>query len=181
MQLELRSTDPSVSFLKMEEHYEGVLFINFSKLSILWIMNFCHKNFATTVLIEMTWKSKLFISEVSRNESSTFSLRIEFRHELLQMPVLCSPLLNNYLKDSLFWSESTDAWTYANYTSNRMVWLQYIKLNQVKCSLMISYLLRIIDLVRTRNFPKNQHFLIPDTHTNVCISGGMTCYFFGKF
>ena len=84
-------------------------------------MNFCHKNFATTVLIEMTLKSKLFISEVSRNESSTFSLRTEFRHEVLQMPVLCSLLLNNYLKDSLFWSESTDAWTYANYTSNRMV------------------------------------------------------------
>ena len=32
--------------------------------------------------------------------------------------------------------------------------------------------LRIIHLVRTQNFPKNYHFLPPDKHTYVCISGG---------
>ena len=31
------------------------------------------------------------------------------------------------------------------------------------------------------NFPKNEHFLPPDTHTYVCVSGGKKCSFFGKF
>ena len=31
------------------------------------------------------------------------------------------------------------------------------------------------------NSPKNEHFLPPDTHTNVCVSGGKKCSFFGKF
>ena len=33
----------------------------------------------------------------------------------------------------------------------------------------------------TSNFPKNEHFLLPDTHTYVCVSGGKKCLFFGKF
>ena len=33
----------------------------------------------------------------------------------------------------------------------------------------------------TPNFPKNKHFLLPDTHTYVCISRGKKCSFFGKF
>ena len=31
------------------------------------------------------------------------------------------------------------------------------------------------------NFPKNEHFLSPDTHTCVCVSEGKKCSFFGKF
>ena len=31
------------------------------------------------------------------------------------------------------------------------------------------------------NFPKNERFLPPDTHTYVCVSGGKKCSFFGKF
>ena len=30
-------------------------------------------------------------------------------------------------------------------------------------------------------FSKNEHFLPPNKHTNVCISGGKKCSFFGKF
>ena len=30
------------------------------------------------------------------------------------------------------------------------------------------------------NFPKNNYFLPPDTHTNVCVSGGKKCSLFGK-
>ena len=33
----------------------------------------------------------------------------------------------------------------------------------------------IIHLVRKQNFPKNQPFLLPDTHTYVCVSGGKKC------
>ena len=33
----------------------------------------------------------------------------------------------------------------------------------------------------TPNFPKNEHFLPPDTHTFVCVSGGKKCSFFGEF
>ena len=33
----------------------------------------------------------------------------------------------------------------------------------------------------TPNFPKNEHFLPPDTHTNVCASRGNNCSFFGTF
>ena len=33
----------------------------------------------------------------------------------------------------------------------------------------------------TPNFPKNEHFLPPDTHTYVCVSGGKKPSFFGKF
>ena len=33
----------------------------------------------------------------------------------------------------------------------------------------------------TPNFPKNEHFLPPDTHTCMCVSGGNKCLFFGKF
>ena len=33
----------------------------------------------------------------------------------------------------------------------------------------------------TSNFPKNKHFLPPDTHTYVCLSGDKKCSFFGKF
>ena len=33
----------------------------------------------------------------------------------------------------------------------------------------------------TPNFPKNKHFLPPDTYTHVCISGGKKCLFVGKF
>ena len=38
-----------------------------------------------------------------------------------------------------------------------------------------------IHLVRTQNFSKNLYFLPPDTHTNVCLSGGKKCKFFGKY
>ena len=31
------------------------------------------------------------------------------------------------------------------------------------------------------NFPKNKHFLPPDTHTYVCVSGGKKGLFFRKF
>ena len=31
------------------------------------------------------------------------------------------------------------------------------------------------------NFPKNEHFLSPDTHMCVCVSEGKKCSFFGKF
>ena len=31
------------------------------------------------------------------------------------------------------------------------------------------------------NFPKNEYFLPPDTHTYVCVSGGKKYSFFGKF
>ena len=31
------------------------------------------------------------------------------------------------------------------------------------------------------NFPKNERFLTPDTHTYVCVSGGKKRSFFGKF
>ena len=30
-------------------------------------------------------------------------------------------------------------------------------------------------------FPKNKHFLHPDMHTYVCVSGGKKCLFFGNF
>ena len=33
----------------------------------------------------------------------------------------------------------------------------------------------------TPNFPKNEHFLSPDTHTYMCVSGSKKCLFFGKF
>ena len=33
----------------------------------------------------------------------------------------------------------------------------------------------------TPNFPKNEHFLPPDTHTYVCVTGAKKCLFFGKF
>ena len=33
----------------------------------------------------------------------------------------------------------------------------------------------------TPNFPKNEHFLPPDTHTYVCVSGGKKCLFLEKF
>ena len=33
----------------------------------------------------------------------------------------------------------------------------------------------------TPNFPKNEHFLPPDTQTYVCLSGGKKCSFFWKF
>ena len=32
----------------------------------------------------------------------------------------------------------------------------------------------------TPNFPKNEHFLSPDMHTYVCVSGGKKCLFFRK-
>ena len=31
------------------------------------------------------------------------------------------------------------------------------------------------------NFPKNEHFLPPDTHIYVCVSGGEKCLYLGKF
>ena len=33
----------------------------------------------------------------------------------------------------------------------------------------------------TPNFPKNEHFLPPDTHMYVCVSGSKKCSFYGKF
>ena len=33
----------------------------------------------------------------------------------------------------------------------------------------------------TPKFPKNKHFLPPDTHTHVSVSGGKKCLFFGNF
>ena len=33
----------------------------------------------------------------------------------------------------------------------------------------------------TPNFPKNEHFLPPNAHAYVCVSGGKKCSFFGKF
>ena len=33
----------------------------------------------------------------------------------------------------------------------------------------------------TPNFPKNEHFLPPNAHAYVCVSGGKKCSFYGKF
>ena len=33
----------------------------------------------------------------------------------------------------------------------------------------------------TSKFPNNEHFLLPDTHTYVCVPGGKKCSFFGFF
>ena len=33
----------------------------------------------------------------------------------------------------------------------------------------------------TPNFPKNEYFVLPDTHTYVCVSGDKKCSCFGKF
>ena len=33
----------------------------------------------------------------------------------------------------------------------------------------------------TPNFPKNERYLPPDTHTYVCVSGGKKCSFFRSF
>ena len=33
----------------------------------------------------------------------------------------------------------------------------------------------------TPNFPKNEHFLLSDTHTFQCVSGVKKCLFFRKF
>ena len=38
----------------------------------------------------------------------------------------------------------------------------------------------IIHVLHTQNFPKKQHFLKPDTHTYLCVSGGKKYYFFRK-
>ena len=38
----------------------------------------------------------------------------------------------------------------------------------------------IICLTRSQSFSKNQHFILPDTHTHVCVSGGKKCWFFQK-
>ena len=43
------------------------------------------------------------------------------------------------------------------------------------------FYLGVVHLVRTQNFPKNQHFLPPDTHTYVCVSGGKYVSFSGDF
>ena len=39
----------------------------------------------------------------------------------------------------------------------------------------------VIRTQSTPNFPKKEHFLPPDTHRYVCVSGGKKCSFFGKF
>ena len=43
-----------------------------------------------------------------------------------------------------------------------------------------AYFLEIIHLILTQDFPKNKHFLLPDTHTYVCTLGGNKFQFFGK-
>ena len=40
---------------------------------------------------------------------------------------------------------------------------------------------RVLQENKTSNFPKNEHFLPPDTHSYVCVSGGKKCLFLGKF
>ena len=39
----------------------------------------------------------------------------------------------------------------------------------------------IIHLVRTQNVSRSEHFLPPDTHTYVCVSGAKKCEFFEIF
>ena len=51
----------------------------------------------------------------------------------------------------------------------------------IKKGATLGSLIGIVHLVRTQNFPKNQHFLSPDKRTYVCVSGGKKCWFFGKF
>ena len=36
------------------------------------------------------------------------------------------------------------------------------------------------NLMKVWKFPKSKHFLLPDTHMCVCVSGGKTCSFFRK-
>ena len=48
-------------------------------------------------------------------------------------------------------------------------------------SYLTYYLLGVIHLVRTQNFPKNKYFLPSDTHTYVGVSAGKKWKFFGKF
>ena len=40
---------------------------------------------------------------------------------------------------------------------------------------------RITHSASTQNFPKNSHFLPPDTHIDVCVSGGKKRELYGKF
>ena len=44
---------------------------------------------------------------------------------------------------------------------------------RIKGRVLLTY--GIIYLLRSQNFPKNQHFLPPDTHTFMCVSGGKKC------
>ena len=70
-------------------------------------------------------------------------------------------------------------------TLNHIAW----KLIDVTCELhygfgsLLKWLLRceIIHLVSTPDFPKNEYFLLSDTHRYVCVSGGKKYQFFEKF
>ena len=39
---------------------------------------------------------------------------------------------------------------------------------------------RVLQEKSKPNFLKNEHFLLPDKHTYVCLSGGKKCFFFGN-
>ena len=46
---------------------------------------------------------------------------------------------------------------------------------------MVNFKTEVTKKQSTPNFPKNEHFLSPDTQTYVFVSGGKKCSFFGKF
>ena len=45
---------------------------------------------------------------------------------------------------------------------------------------MVNLKTRVLRKQGSPNFSKNEHFLPPDTHTYVCVSGGKKCSFLGK-
>ena len=53
-------------------------------------------------------------------------------------------------------------------------------INDTQKTKTIQHRIRIIHLVCPQNFPKNLHFLTPDKHTYMCVSGGKKCKFFEK-
>ena len=40
---------------------------------------------------------------------------------------------------------------------------------------------RVLQKNKHAKFSEKKHFLTPDTHTDVCVSGGKKYWFFGKF
>ena len=61
--------------------------------------------------------------------------------------------------------ERNHQWHETGYVSNK-IWCTRAKFNQNSTEH------GVIHLVRTQNFPKNKHFLPPDTQTYRCVSGG---------
>ena len=120
----------------------------------------------------------LSLSIIEPFESITHSLRgmwidVDLTFYLI-MQVIAIQYIINIFSGNFVWHKLDDI-----QNSKKLAKYSYQLISYMNFSLVLENFQLWKKNVKENNFPKNKHFLPPDTHTYMCVSGCKKCLFFG--